>query len=205
MTDTQKRPTPIFHLIMIVSAVTVVWAYWPTWVSLIATWMSDPDYNHGFLVIPISLWLLWQRREMLADVEIQPSWWGLVPLIVAGVIRWAGAEFFISQFEAWSIPLWVCGCVLLFGGWGLLRWSAGAIAFLWFMTPLPASLTNFITLPLQKVSAVLSTWTLHLFAQPAVRQGTTIVWENTFSMSSAHAAGCGFATALWLLPSRFQC
>lgn len=160
---------------VLVTVVTVLlWAYWPGWVSLFSTWASDPDYNHGFLVIPIAIWLLWQRRELLSSITITPSWWGLGFLIAAGGLRWAGAEFFISQLEVWSIPLWIAGVVLLFGGWQLLRWSAGAIAFLWFMTPLPASLTNFVSLPLQRVSAVLSTWTLHLFAQPAIRQGNVI-------------------------------
>ncbi len=152
----------------------LLWAYWSGWVSLVEIWESDPDYNHGFLVIPISLWLLWQRRDRLATLEISPSWWGLGLIVVAGLLRWFGAEFFIPQFEVWSIPLWIAGVVLLFGGWSLLKWSGGAIAFLWFMTPLPASMTDFISLPLQKLSAVISTWTLHLCAQPAVRSGTTI-------------------------------
>jgi exosortase len=162
-------------VVLITAVVTAIWAYWPTWLSLLDTWRSDPDYNHGFMVIPISLWLLWQRKELLTGISIRPSWWGLSLIVLAGIVRWLGAEFFFSQFEAWSIPLWIAGCVLLFGGWQLLRWSAGSIAFLWFMTPLPLTLTNIITLPLQQVSALLSTWTLHLFAQPAVRQGTTIV------------------------------
>jgi exosortase len=150
------------------------WGYWPQWISLWQTWQSDPDYNHGFLVVPISVWLLWQRRARLALIEIAPSWWGVGLILVAALLTWAGAEFFLPQIETWSIPVWVAGVVLLFGGWSLLRWSGGAIAFLWFMTPLPDSMIGFVSLPLQKCSAALSTWTLHLFAQPAVRFGTTI-------------------------------
>ncbi|MEQ9407006.1 MAG: exosortase, partial [Fuerstiella sp.] len=174
MPDSNSRIPASVHAILIAAVALLLWAYWPTWGDLFETWMSDPDYNHGFLVIPIAGWLLWQRRDLLTGMTIRPSWWGLVLLLMAAGVRWIGAEFFFREFEAWSIPFWLGGVVLLFGGWPLLRWSAGSIAFLWFMTPLPGSFTNFISLPLQKASAVLSTWTLHLFAQPAVLRGTTI-------------------------------
>jgi len=174
MSTTKKVLPPSFHLVCLVTLAVLLWAYWTGWVSLVETWQSDPDYNHGFLVIPISAWLLWQRRDRLASMEFHPSWWGIAFLVAAGIVRGFGAEFFIAQFEVWSIPLWIAGVVLLFGGWPLLKWSGGAIAFLWFMTPLPESMIDFVSLPLQKISAVVSTWTLHLFAQPAVRSGTTI-------------------------------
>ncbi|MCX7396087.1 MAG: exosortase [Planctomycetales bacterium] len=176
-----NRPfPPTFHLFFLLTLGTLVWAYWPALVSLVEAWQSDPDYNHGFLVIPISLWLLWHRRDRITVTELHPSWWGIGLIAVSGLIRWFGAEFFIVQFEVWSIPLWIAGVVLLFGGWKLLKWSAGPIGFLWFMMPLPSSMTNFVSLPLQKISAVISTWTLHLFAQPAVRSGTTISLGEQF-------------------------
>ncbi len=172
---TLKKPLPpSFHVFLLVTVAALLWAYWPALVSLVETWQADPDYNHGFLVIPIAVWLLWQRRDRFPSTELRPSWWGIGLIAGAGLIRWFGAELFIGQFEAWSIPLWIAGVVLLFGGWAALKWSAGAIAFLWFMAPLPSSMTDFLSLPLQKFSAVISTWSLQLFAQPAVRSGTTI-------------------------------
>ena len=174
MSAPKKSLTPSLHFVLLATVATAVWAYWPSWVSLFQTWQSDPDYNHGFLVIPIASWLLWQRRDRLASLEIRPSWWGVALIVTAGLFRSLGAEFFIEQFDSWSIPVWIAGAVLLFGGWQLLKWSSGAIAFLWFMTPIPTSMIGGFSLPLQKVSAVVSTWTLQLFAQPAVREGTTI-------------------------------
>ena len=170
----KKSLKPNVQFILLATVATAIWAYWPSWVSLLETWQSDPDYNHGFLVLPISAWLLWQRRARLASMVIRPSWWGVLLIAVAGLTRALGAEFFVEQFDSWSIPIWIAGVVLLFGGWPLLRWAGGAIAFLWFMTPIPSSMIAGVSVPLQKISAVISTWTLHLFAQPAVREGTTI-------------------------------
>ena len=39
----------------------LAWAYGPDLRDLVATWADDPDYSHGFLVIPVALAILWQR------------------------------------------------------------------------------------------------------------------------------------------------
>src|SRR6059058_2643969 len=36
-----------------------VWAYWPLILELVATWQREPDYSHGFLVVPLALGFLW--------------------------------------------------------------------------------------------------------------------------------------------------
>ena len=174
MSQPKTSLSPSTHLVILVSIVTALWAYWPGWVSLLHAWQSDPDYNHGFLVLPISAWLLWQRRSDLALLTPSPSWWGMVLVAAAGVCNWLGAEFFFDSISTLSIPIWIAGVVLLFGGWPLLKLSAGPIAFLWFMTPLPGTVALSLSLPLQEMSAVLSTWTLNVFGQPAFRQGTLI-------------------------------
>ncbi|MBL8820089.1 MAG: exosortase [Planctomyces sp.] len=176
--DDSLRIPPVVHLIFLVSLALLIWGYWPGWMAAFDTWQSDPDYNHGFLVIPIAGWLLWQRRRDLAEIEFRGSWVGLVLIVAAVVFRIAGAEFFFAEFDTWSIPIWIAGVVLLFGGWELLRWSAGAIGFLWFMTPIPGRVTEILSIPLQKVSALLSTWTLLTLGQPAIRQGTTIMLDE---------------------------
>ena len=102
---TLKKPLPpSFHVFLLVTVAALLWAYWPALVSLVETWQADPDYNHGFLVIPIAVWLLWQRRDRFPSTELRPSWWGIGLIAGAGLIRWFGAELFIGQFEAWSIP-----------------------------------------------------------------------------------------------------
>ena len=57
-------------------------SYAPNFRDLLSIWISDPNYSHGFLVIPIALWILTQR---LSGVPAKPSpttvpaqWWGWV-------------------------------------------------------------------------------------------------------------------------------
>ena len=32
-------------------------------VKLVHDWATDGNYSHGFLIVPISLYLAWERRE----------------------------------------------------------------------------------------------------------------------------------------------
>ena len=56
------------------------WAYWPNLQALWIVWTKEPNYSHGFLVIPIALVIFWQR---LADADGDWSasrgpWWSWV-------------------------------------------------------------------------------------------------------------------------------
>ena len=56
-----QRPSmpPLFAL----GAATLVFvlAYLPNLRALMTVWNEDPNYNHGYLVIPIALFILWQQ------------------------------------------------------------------------------------------------------------------------------------------------
>ena len=47
---------------------------------LIANWLDDPNYSHGFLVPGLSAYFIWDRRQALACLRPQPHWGGLVLL-----------------------------------------------------------------------------------------------------------------------------
>jgi len=156
----------------------LIWAYWPAICEICAAWVSNADYTHGFFVVPISLWLLWARREQAPELGIVLDWRGLSLVIVAGLIRIAAGRFYLPQFDAWSIPLWIGGVTWLVFGWQTFRWALPSIAFLWFATPLPGSIEIVLSTPLQRVAASLSTFVLRVIGQPAIVEGTTILLDD---------------------------
>ena len=54
--------------------------------SIVAIWERSDTFAHGFLIVPISAWLIWQRRHVLAALELRPNFLAL-PLLAAGRIR----------------------------------------------------------------------------------------------------------------------
>ena len=152
----------------------VCWAYWPTLREVFAAWINQPDYSHGFLVLPIALFFLWIRRAEFPRTAIRPSAMGLVLLLVCVGLRYAAGKFFLQPLDCWTIPLWVMGSVWALLGWACLRWSLPSIVFLWFMFPLPYTAESWLSVPLQALATKLSTATLLILGQPALAEGNTI-------------------------------
>ncbi|MGQ9576758.1 MAG: exosortase/archaeosortase family protein [Thermoguttaceae bacterium] len=150
------------------------WAYWPTLVEMVRTWNHEPDYSHGFLVGPLAVFFLWANRDRFPGWGARPGWPGLALIGASIGVRWAGAWYYLDPLDGWSIPLWVAGVVYLCCGFRVFRWAMPAVAFLWFMVPLPFRVERWVSLPLQTVATRLSCFLLQTLGQPAFAQGHTI-------------------------------
>lgn len=129
------------------------WAYGPDLMALFEIWSDDPDYSHGFLVLPIALLILWQRWPRGENVRWSPSLWGWVLLVIALV----GHAVFYETGRFWLmtatfLPV-LMALALSYGGWPLLRKIWPAIAFSVFMLPMPGALEDRLSLPLQRLAA----------------------------------------------------
>jgi len=165
----------LLAVVSVVLAVLGAWAYWPTLVDLVKAWDRDPDYSHGYLVVPLSLFFLWLRRDRLQGAPVQPTWSGLVLVGLGGGLYVAGGLIYLDALVAYSMIFWIAGAVLLVGGWRVLAWSLPSIAFLVFMVPLPFRVEHMLSGPLQLVATSISCWILQFLGQPALAEGTTIL------------------------------
>jgi exosortase len=162
------------------------WAYWPTLTGMVAQWIRQPDYSHGFLVLPIALFFLWSRRSTFPRGQLEPSMAGALVLVLGCAIRILAGLFYLSPLDGWTIPLWVAGTVWMLCGWRCLKWSLPAIVFLWFMVPIPFSAERWLSFPLQKLATQLSTAVLLMLGQPALAEGNT-VWIGDHQLFIAEA------------------
>ena len=140
---------------------------------------NDDDYTHGFLILPLALYFVWERREKLKGMAASPSLLGagllavgLLMLVVGSV----GAELFLQRF---SLVVVLAGLVWLILGGAFLRELVFPIAFLVFMIPLPAIVMNAIAFPLQLFAAQSATFCMEVAGIPVLREGNTIVLSNT--------------------------
>ncbi|WP_420474453.1 exosortase A [Noviherbaspirillum sp. ST9] len=65
--------------------------YFATARSIVATWNSSETFAHGYIILPISLWLIWRRRHQLPLGAVKPWWPGLLLLAGCG-FGWLLAE-----------------------------------------------------------------------------------------------------------------
>lgn len=142
-------------------------------------WSTDPQYSHGYLVPLFAIGLLWLKRRDLDVDNIAPNWWGL-PLLLTGVtLRLCGAFFYFDWLDAISLLPSLAGLVLLLGGWQLFRWAGPAVAFLFFMVPLPYSVEISMQYPLRRIGTEASVYVMQTLGLPALAEGNVIVLDES--------------------------
>lgn len=65
--------------------------YFDTARSIVEIWDSSDTYAHGYVILPICLWLIWNQREQLRGLPVAPCLPALVPIAVCGLV-WLLAE-----------------------------------------------------------------------------------------------------------------
>jgi len=174
---TRPKSFPISALAVIAAG---GWLYAPAIADMVHSWATQDNASHGFLILPIAAYLAWLRRDQIAAVYVaQP------PSAVSGAAGLAGAALAVAIYIAgsWmeiefapplSLVLMIGAQVLYFGGWGVLRVLAFPCAFLLFMVPWPDLLVEFISFPMQLLSAKYATMLTGLVGIPVARSGVDI-------------------------------
>lgn len=150
-------------------------AYWPTLTQLVNTWNKEPDYSHGYLVVPLAALFMWVRRGSYPGLAASSPVLAIGLLATSLALRFVGARYFFTFMDGWSIVPWAAALVAAVGGWPLLKWSLPSVGFLIFMVPLPFRLEGQLSAPLQQIATKLSTTTLQMLGHPAFSEGNVIL------------------------------
>lgn len=157
----------------------LVWAYWPTLVTMFERWGSDPQYSHGYLVPLFSIYLAWVWKDSRPEPSSRHRVWGVVLLVAANLIRVATAYLNMEYFESLSLVLAIGGAVFVAFGWGIFRWSLAPIAFLSLMVPLPYTVSTFARRPLRRIGTIAGTYILQTLGFNAFPRGNVIELSNS--------------------------
>ena len=155
-------------------ALPLIWVYSRTLFGLIGQWTSDDNYSHGFLVVPLATYFVWERRGALTTAVARPSGLGLVAFalsLLMFMIGTLGAELFLTRVSLIGV---LAGTVLLLYGPTHLRIAAFPLAFLLLMVPLPAIVFNQIAFPLQLLASNAGEWVIATAGVPVLRDGNIL-------------------------------
>jgi exosortase len=173
-----ERPCRVILFMAAALLAVLIASHWGTIGQMIERWTRDPQYSHGFVVPVFALVVLWSRRKMVERLTWQPAWLGLGLLVVGAIMRFLAVQSDIEPLDALSLLPTAFGLVLLVGGWSVLGWSWPALAFLAFMIPLPFTIESALALPLRRVAAQMSTFSLQTLGCPAAAEGNIIFIED---------------------------
>lgn len=153
--------------------------YFRPFVDLAGIWFNDENLSHSLLLVPIIGYLVWARRQQLAETPRMPSTTGLV--IVVGslavlLVGTAGVEFFLMRISAIGVGV---GTLVYLAGWGWFRVLIFPISLTLLVIPIPPVIWNQITFPLQVLATRFGVASLELAGIPALREGNVIWLAHT--------------------------
>jgi exosortase len=171
-----NRRMPWLTLGLAVVAALVLYA--PVAAGMVKEWSEFPSLSHGFAVPLISAYLLWRRRDLLAQAPLEGSTIGL-PLIVVAlamlVIGSLGGEPFVARL---SLPLALFGIVVFLMGGRVARHVWVPIAYLAFMIPLPYLTLKALMYQSRLFDAGLTATALGWLGVPVLRDGVMLHLPN---------------------------
>jgi exosortase len=166
------KPGVITALLLIIYSPTIWW--------MVDRWNAkDSYYSHGILVPLVSLYVLWIKRDQLAQIKYKPMTLGLWLLIVGIVIHILSAFFRVYFTSAFSSLLVISGLVLYFCGLVMFKEVLFSIAFLTFMIPLPLIAIVGITFKMKLFAAFWANKIVNGMGIPALLDGSVIRMRHT--------------------------
>lgn len=174
-------------------------AYLPVLARAWDLWQVDTYAVHGQFVPLFSAFLVWSHRDRLAALprRVDPRGAGLI--VAALALRALGAWWGSLGVELLSVAPALAGFVLWAHGPARLRAIAFPIGFLALMLPIPRSVVDAVTLPLQRLAAWSAATPLAAAGIPLYRDG---VWIH-MAATSLHVAevcnGLRFLSAMVVL------
>jgi exosortase A len=137
-------------------------------------WLNSDEYSHGFFIIPICGYIVWQKRKVLVGIPYNTSWKGLI-LVIFSLFLYLFAHFGkILTLASFSMVLMFCSVVIFFYGLRMFKELLFPLAFLLFMIPVPSQIYSQLTIPLQLFVTKVSVWVTANLGIPIYREGNVI-------------------------------
>lgn len=142
--------------------------FWPTFYSMAEVWERSETFTHGYLIFPISAWLIWGRRHHLARLKPQPEWRGLAGLALSGM-AWlladAGSVQVVAQYALIAMLIATVWAIL---GLSVVKAIFFPLMFLFMAVPVG----EFLIPPLMNFTADFTVAALQFTGIPVYREGT---------------------------------
>lgn len=166
----------VSHASLAAMAASFLIAYLPTYLRLAkGPWQTEQE-GHGPIIMLAAVWLAWQQRERLASTRLSPApiagWIILVGSLLLMTVTRSQDILMVEVFT--QIPV-LLACLLLLGGWGLVRVFAFPLAFLVFSLPPPGWAMDALTVPLKAWISDIVTNFLYALGYPIAQNGVMIM------------------------------
>lgn len=155
-------------IVLLLALAGIVGAFYDTASSIISIWLRSDTFAHGFLIVPISLWLIWEKRVPLRRMNPQPATLPLLLMLPVGflwLLAYLVDVLVVQQFAFVGLLILAFWSVL---GTPVTRFLAFPIGFLFLGVPIGEGLIY----PMMNFTADFTVGLLRLTGIPVFRDGT---------------------------------
>ncbi len=173
--------------------------FWPTFAAMASIWSRSDTFAHGYLVAPISMWLVWRIKDQLKPLtpKLAPKW--LLAIAVCALLWLVGdlaGSNSVTQLAA--VAMLIAALVAILGT-TVARSLTFPLAFLFFMVPIG----DFLMPVLMARTADVTVWAIKAVGIPVYRDGLQfVIPSGTWSVVEA-CSGVRYLIASFMVGSLF--
>lgn len=149
------------------------------WADLATIGFKDEESSHVMLVPMVVIWLVWVRRQRIRICQPTGRWIGTVALAIGWVMWSVGYRRQIQlAWHGGAVLMAVGGLLTVLGRDVLIKFFPAFVA-LAFLAPVPATLRQYIAIPLQHTTARFTQNVAEVLGMQVIRQGNLLSLNGT--------------------------
>ncbi len=207
MAQTRRPQTGLLHLVraqirvdraplFLLTALLCLLYATPLRFLFVQAWQRT-DSSHALLIPFISLYLVWEKRDLLRTLSPQPALgWGLAAMAAASGLFIVGRAGAMVVLEQTSILPMLVGLILALRGWKYLMALWLPVAYLVLMLPLIDEIMQPLKWPLQLMTAKMSVAFLQLSGFPVLLTQQYITLPNIVLEVADVCSGANFLISI---------
>ena len=192
MANNKVNNIVFYHLIFGVVLASWFTVYYQTLASMVSVWLGSETYSYSFFILPISLYLIYEKQAQLALVSIKPALLLLIPLLFGQAVfllsDLAGIGV-LTHLSAYGSLICIIGIVY---GLDVLKFLMFPLGYLILSVPMGEELIP----ALQNVTADISVFLVELVGIPVYREGLYIYIPNGIFEVAEACSGIRFLISM---------
>ena len=157
--------------LVLIPVILVPFIFYNTTLAMIHVWTVNETFTHGFLVLPIVIWLIWQKRPQLLLINPHPNPRLFLVLLLFLIVWLIGAVVDVEIVQQFCMVSMILTTIWAVAGRSVLLYILFPLLFLYFAIPFGQVLIA----PLMQFTADFTVSLIHLVGIPVYRDGLYFV------------------------------
>jgi exosortase A len=136
--------------------------------AALTVWWVSPTYSHCFLILPIVLWLIWEKRPVLESLSPALTPLALLAMPVLTLIWWMGELAAINEVQQYAVVMMMQAMIIALLGVNIVRVIWFPVFYLLFLVPTG----EYLIVPMQNFASDFVQISLNLLGVTFYREGT---------------------------------